>query len=257
MSWNCIVNHLHFVLNWMPHCRHNTHASAQCILHVLNFLASLVPSQPSSLISRLMSDYEVTLVNDNMQEFYVRFYGPSDSKDTRNDTDWGQILYTLIALVVFFERQQRTGRKPRLGEYSQSCWTAFLFVNTHTVHTVSLTLNLHSSFCWRNLEGACWASWSVSLQVALDWVHEQDLPPKYRRAVSVVLCACLQMSTLSLHWGTRGMCAFISDPALCMLCVYGLFKVQENFYFFYFSWDTKEGHTTTHSTSLHHPIRAP
>lgn len=27
-----------------------------------------------------MSDYEVTLVNDNMQEFYVRFHGPSDSK---------------------------------------------------------------------------------------------------------------------------------------------------------------------------------
>jgi ubiquitin-conjugating enzyme E2 H len=26
-----------------------------------------------------MSDYEVTLVNDNMQEFYVRFHGPSDS----------------------------------------------------------------------------------------------------------------------------------------------------------------------------------
>ncbi|WAQ87348.1 hypothetical protein PtA15_8A252 [Puccinia triticina] len=26
-----------------------------------------------------MSDYEVTLVNDSMQEFYVRFYGPSES----------------------------------------------------------------------------------------------------------------------------------------------------------------------------------
>lgn len=26
-----------------------------------------------------MSDYEVTLVNDNMQEFYVRFHGPEDS----------------------------------------------------------------------------------------------------------------------------------------------------------------------------------
>jgi ubiquitin-conjugating enzyme E2 H len=26
-----------------------------------------------------MSDYEVTLVNDNMQEFYVRFHGPTDS----------------------------------------------------------------------------------------------------------------------------------------------------------------------------------
>jgi hypothetical protein len=27
-----------------------------------------------------MSDYEVTLVNDNMQEFYVRFKGPEESK---------------------------------------------------------------------------------------------------------------------------------------------------------------------------------
>jgi hypothetical protein len=26
-----------------------------------------------------MSDYEVTLVNDNMREFYVRFYGPGES----------------------------------------------------------------------------------------------------------------------------------------------------------------------------------
>lgn len=26
-----------------------------------------------------MSDYEVTLVNDNMQEFYVRFKGPDES----------------------------------------------------------------------------------------------------------------------------------------------------------------------------------
>ena len=28
---------------------------------------------------RLMSDYDVTLVNDSMQEFYVWFYGPSES----------------------------------------------------------------------------------------------------------------------------------------------------------------------------------
>ena len=31
-------------------------------------------------VRRLMSDYEVTLVNDNMQEFYVRFYGPDESE---------------------------------------------------------------------------------------------------------------------------------------------------------------------------------
>jgi hypothetical protein len=27
-----------------------------------------------------MSDYEVSLVNDSMQEFYVRFHGPAESK---------------------------------------------------------------------------------------------------------------------------------------------------------------------------------
>ena len=27
-----------------------------------------------------MSDYEVSLVNDSMQEFYVKFYGPTESK---------------------------------------------------------------------------------------------------------------------------------------------------------------------------------
>lgn len=55
---------------------------------------------------RLMSDYEVTLVNDNMQEFYVRFYGPSDSKGTRY-----QLAQPvgIVLPVVFFERQQRTG----------------------------------------------------------------------------------------------------------------------------------------------------
>jgi len=31
---------------------------------------------------RLMSDYEVNLVNDSMQEFFVRFYGPKESAST-------------------------------------------------------------------------------------------------------------------------------------------------------------------------------
>lgn len=33
-------------------------------------------------MNRLMSDYEVNLVNDNMQEFYVRFYGPAESESS-------------------------------------------------------------------------------------------------------------------------------------------------------------------------------
>ncbi|KAF9573307.1 hypothetical protein EC968_008761 [Mortierella alpina] len=33
----------------------------------------------TDVMKLLMSDYEVTLVNDNMQEFYVRFHGPTDT----------------------------------------------------------------------------------------------------------------------------------------------------------------------------------
>ncbi|POW19094.1 hypothetical protein PSHT_05042 [Puccinia striiformis] len=34
----------------------------------------------TDVMKMLMSDYEVTLVNDSMQEFYVRFYGPTESE---------------------------------------------------------------------------------------------------------------------------------------------------------------------------------
>ncbi|KAI8855280.1 ubiquitin-conjugating enzyme/RWD-like protein [Chytridium lagenaria] len=34
------------------------------------------------MMKLLMSDYEVTLVNDSMQEFYVRFHGPTDTPFT-------------------------------------------------------------------------------------------------------------------------------------------------------------------------------
>ena len=40
----------------------------------------------TDVMKMLMSDYEVTLVNDNMQEFYVRFKGPEESE---TDTDNG------------------------------------------------------------------------------------------------------------------------------------------------------------------------
>ncbi|KAJ3274495.1 Ubiquitin-conjugating enzyme E2 8 [Terramyces sp. JEL0728] len=33
----------------------------------------------TDVMKLLMSDYEVTLVNDNMQEFYVKFLGPEDT----------------------------------------------------------------------------------------------------------------------------------------------------------------------------------
>lgn len=35
----------------------------------------------TDVMKLMMSDYEVTLVNDNMQEFYVIFKGPGESED--------------------------------------------------------------------------------------------------------------------------------------------------------------------------------
>ena len=32
--------------------------------------------------NRMMSDYKVEMINDGMQEFYVHFHGPSDSKSS-------------------------------------------------------------------------------------------------------------------------------------------------------------------------------
>jgi hypothetical protein len=50
----------------------------------------------------LMSDYEVNLVNDSMSEFFVKFYGPSESKYTA----WSSFApstqcYLLIDAFVF------------------------------------------------------------------------------------------------------------------------------------------------------------
>jgi hypothetical protein len=36
-------------------------------------------TDPTRIFVRLMSDYEVNLVNDSMSEFFVKFYGPSES----------------------------------------------------------------------------------------------------------------------------------------------------------------------------------
>jgi hypothetical protein len=41
-----------------------------------------------------MSDYEVTLVNDSMQEFYVWFYGPTESAHS-HDTAPALCLHAL------------------------------------------------------------------------------------------------------------------------------------------------------------------
>ena len=41
----------------------------------------------------MMSDYEVTLINDNMQEFYVSFKGPTESKRSSRRTPLLHTMY--------------------------------------------------------------------------------------------------------------------------------------------------------------------
>lgn len=65
---------------------------------------------------RLMSDYEVTLVNDNMQEFYVRFSGPDESAYRVAST------VTLWLTYVAMQRRSRAG----CGRSTSSCRTRTL-----------------------------------------------------------------------------------------------------------------------------------
>jgi len=50
-----------------------------------------------------MSDYEVTLVNDNMQEFYVRFHGPKDSMNKK--------IFFFIEILIFFNLYNKINLK--------------------------------------------------------------------------------------------------------------------------------------------------
>lgn len=92
-----------------------------------------------------MSDYEVSLVNDSMQEFYVRFHGPAESKRSPRDL-------------------------------------------RHRSHSLA-----SSSLRWRRLEDPRRAPRPVPFQVSQHRLHEQDIPPEYRRAVRAVLLGGLYL----------------------------------------------------------------
>ena len=82
-----------------------------------------------------MSDYEVNLVNDNMQEFYVRFYGPTESA-------WGDVGCAGLAAHDPYSTVRR-----------------------------------------RRVEDTRRAPGPIPVQVPQHRLHEQDLPPEYRRTV--------------------------------------------------------------------------
>lgn len=67
---------------------------------------------------RMMSDYEVSLVNDNMQEFYVRFYGPAESRHSFLATTF--IFGPICADTRLFNPISSLCR----GCVEDSCWTS-------------------------------------------------------------------------------------------------------------------------------------
>ena len=71
---------------------------------------SLVVDETLELF-RLMSDYEVNLVNDSMQEFFVRFYGPKES------------TLTLVLPSAFLQPLPSSGSDHRGGCADQIRWS--------------------------------------------------------------------------------------------------------------------------------------
>lgn len=60
-----------------------------------------------------MSDYEVTLVNDNMQEFFVRFHGPPDS-------NYINIFHPLP--ITFYSSHINTHVYSKLAPFANGVW---------------------------------------------------------------------------------------------------------------------------------------
>jgi ubiquitin-conjugating enzyme E2 H len=54
----------------------------------------------TDVMKMMMSDYEVTLINDNMQEFYVSFKGPQESKE---HFCYGQLICHIPRLNIWEE----------------------------------------------------------------------------------------------------------------------------------------------------------
>jgi hypothetical protein len=96
----------------------------------------------TDVMKLMMSDYEVTLVNDNMQEFYVIFKGPQESKR--------------IPSILLYPTDLR-----------RKSW--------------SLTSGLsNSTICRWQMESPRRAPGRVPLQVTLDRLRQPHLPPEHR-----------------------------------------------------------------------------
>ena len=105
-----------------------------CVPFERRFRLFLVADEASES-SRLMSDYEVNLVNDSMQEFFVRFYGPKESTSTLAPPS------TLLSLYWIF--------------------IAELLIK----FTGRVCVGFSSSVRWRRVEDPCRASRSVPVQI--------------------------------------------------------------------------------------------
>lgn len=103
------------------------------------------------LVRSLMSDYEVNLVNDNMQEFFVKFKGPEESESSPS--------------------AQMGCSSARLTER----WR--LVCTEHGEASLTSVTFRRSPVCRRCLEDSRRAAGRLPVQVALDRLPEQDLSP--------------------------------------------------------------------------------
>jgi hypothetical protein len=69
---------------------------------------------PNTSMCRLMSDHEVTLVNDSMQEFFVRFHGPAESELCTSPVVDPVLSHRLIDMLCHPPPSSFSPRCPRL-----------------------------------------------------------------------------------------------------------------------------------------------
>lgn len=141
---------------------------------------STYPTGILTLRGRLMSDYEVTLVNDNSESlsstphWHRRHYQPTSL-----------ILYSVRTTTITFHLRildlQGTGKNSMSDLRAPKKVSSARAIRPFARDSF---LTLDSPVSRRTLEDPRRTTRPIPLQESEHWLREQDIPPQYRRAVS-------------------------------------------------------------------------